>query len=151
MMIRLSFLVGLICLLAGAGTARAACTVDTDCTGNAACGGDICDFYGTVPTCKPAGGHPNGMDGWCNVDTDCKCHAQGATCTSVYCSFTVPDGGTSTGTGGSSGSAGSTGSSGSSGGGGGGCSLAGGMAADGSFALAGLGLVTALARRRRRR
>ena len=147
-MIRLSFLVGLACLLAAAGNARAAsCNVDTDCTGNAACGGDICDFYTQPPACKPAGGHPNGMDGWCTVDTDCKCHAQGATCTGVYCSFTVPDGGTTTGTGGSGGSTGSAGSS----GGGGGCSVAGGTAVDGSFALAGLGLVTALARRRRRR
>jgi hypothetical protein len=150
-MIRFSFLVGFACLLA-AGSARAqTCANDIDCKANAACGGEVCDYnHSPTMTCKAAGTDPKGADGWCTVDTDCKCHAQGATCVYPYCTFTTPaeagDGGTSTGTAGSGGSTGSAGSS----GGGGGCNIVGGASAGGWLSLAGLGLVAAFSRRRRR-
>ena len=72
-------------MLAGAFAARSAsaqsCVNDIDCTANPACGGDVCDWVVTpLMTCKPAGGQTTGHDGWCMVDSDCKCHAQGATC-----------------------------------------------------------------------
>jgi len=123
------------------------CTNDIDCTGNAACGGDICDWADTVNpmTCKAAGTHPAGMDGWCMADTDCKCHGIGATCGANFsCTFTRPceaDGGTCTG--------GGTDGGGGGGGGGGGCTVAGSTAGFGWGAL--LAVAGLIVSRRRRR
>jgi len=168
-MVRWSFLAGLACLLA-AGKARAtSCVNDVDCPGNAACGGDVCNYATGTPTCAPAGTGPKGTDGWCTTNADCKCASLGATCTSdgVYCTFTKPSdapgaGGTtgtggSTGIGGTSGSGGSTGNAGAPGSagsgtssGGGGCTVAGSGPRGGTFALATAALIAASIRRRRR-
>jgi MYXO-CTERM domain-containing protein len=165
-MVRWSFLAGLACLLA-AGKARAtSCVNDIDCPGNAACGGDVCNYATGVPTCAPAGTGAKGQDGWCDSthgNADCKCASLGATCTSmaVFCTFTkpsdAPSGGAgssgsagTTGSAGSTGSAGTTGTSGTSGGGGGGCSVAGSGSSGGMLAFAAVGLVVASIRRRRR-
>ena len=150
-------LTGFACLLA-AGTAAAqtnpaSCINDVDCVATPSCGGDICDWADTAHpmTCKAAGSHPKGMDGWCTVDTDCKCHDLGATCgANASCTFTrpcdAPDAGPC-GTGGSGGSGGGGTSGG--GGGGGGCSIAATAPTASSLFLAMLGLLT-LPRRRRR-
>ncbi|HTA90869.1 MAG TPA: hypothetical protein VK745_14860 [Polyangiaceae bacterium] len=107
-----------------------ACVNDIDCKTDPSCGGEICD-YTKGETCQPATAAGSGMEGWCTVDTDCKCHSEGAVCTLAQCSKTVAAG---TGAGGASGSAGSgssaagssaagnSSSSGSSG-----CSVSGGM------------------------
>ncbi len=101
-------------VLLSAPSARAAgCVNDVDCP-NAACGGDVCD-YNMGLTCQPAGKAAKGADGWCTVDTDCKCKGLGATCAYPYCTFTTvaqsPGGGSggsaAVGTGGA-GSGGST-------------------------------------------
>jgi|SRR5450432_600907 len=89
--------------------ARAACVNDTDCP-DAQCGGQICDWSKlpqTPQTCKPAGTQPQGIDGWCTTDADCKCKTEGATCVNSQCTRTLP---MSAGNGGASGTAG-TGSS----------------------------------------
>jgi hypothetical protein len=41
--------------------------------------------------CVAAGTDPQGSDGWCNVDAECKCLAQGATCdtTTFHCTVTL--------------------------------------------------------------
>ena len=92
----------------------ASCINDVDCP-EPACGGQVCD-YNKGLTCQPAGGAPKGQDGWCTVDSDCKCMGMGAKCVSVYCTFTTPpaggSGGASAGSGGSSGTGGATGSGG---------------------------------------
>jgi hypothetical protein len=154
--IKCTLLAAFVCLFA-AGTAvaqsnPASCTNDIECVATPQCGGDVCDWNGTpAQRCRPAGGSPKGMDGWCTVDTDCKCMAMGATCDTgtLRCTFTRPcdgpDGGScTTGSGGSSGTAGSGG-----GGGGGGCSVTATTPTALSALLVGLGLV-ALSRRRRR-
>ena len=137
------------CLLTARTAAAQACTNDIDCTANPACGGDVCDWVvAPLMTCKPAGGQAVGHDGWCMTDTDCKCHALGATCnTAIFsCTFTKPcqaDGGTCTGTG--------TDAGGGGGGGGGGCSVASDSAGSNwSLLLAAFGLVVASRTRRRR-
>jgi hypothetical protein len=97
--------------LASTGAARAAttCTNDIDCTtGGTACGTAICN-YNAGQTCTAAGQGTKGMEGWCTVDTDCKCHSQGATCAAPYCTFTTPPSSGSS-SGGASGSASSGGS-----------------------------------------
>src|SRR5207244_4425513 len=33
---------------------------------------------------------PQGTDGWCNSNQDCKCAGVGATCNSPHCTFTLP-------------------------------------------------------------
>lgn len=149
-------LAGLACLLvAGTATAQtnpANCTNDIDCVATPQCGGDVCD-WSTTPgqmKCKPAGSYPKGMDGWCTMDSDCKCMGLGATCVSLYCTFTrpcdAPDAGPcATGGTGGTGTAGTSGG----GGGGGGCSLAGGSSASWSALLLAVG-VLGLKRRRRR-
>src|SRR5450432_2386864 len=86
--------------------ARAACTNDTDCP-DTECGGQICDWTSLPQTCKPAGTQPQGMDGWCTTDADCKCKGECATCVNSQCTRTLPK---SAGNGGASGTAG-TGSS----------------------------------------
>jgi MYXO-CTERM domain-containing protein len=158
-----SLLAGVACLFT-AGGARAAtnppsCANDIDCVATPQCGGDVCPYDGPHPlTCQPAGSGATGMDGWCTVDTDCKCYAQGARCNGAYCSFTKPSGGGgstggagTTGTGGGTGTAGSTGSAGSgSNDSGGGCRVANSPAGGGSLAAAALGLGLVVARRRRR-
>ena len=50
--------------------------------GLAACGGKVCDWNKGM-TCQPAGGAPEGQDGWCMKDDDCKCKGEGATCVGV--------------------------------------------------------------------
>ncbi len=147
-------------LVARTAAAQTACTNDIDCP-TAACGGDICDWADTAHpmTCKAAGSHPKGQDGWCMQDSDCKCMGQGATCTTSFsCSFTRAcdaPGAAGCGAGGSggggSGGGGTTGTDGgnSSGGGGGGCSIAGTNASIGWPALA-LVIGLTLTRRRRR-
>ena len=80
-----------------------ACVNDIDCKTGPTCGGEICD-YTKGETCQPATAAGSGMEGWCTVDTDCKCHAEGATCVEAQCSKTVAAG---SGAGGASGSAGS--------------------------------------------
>ena len=66
----------------------ASCTNDVDCTATPQCGGDVCTYTATATTCTPAGAGPKGSDGWCTVDTDCKCYAEGARCSGVFCTFT---------------------------------------------------------------
>jgi hypothetical protein len=83
-----------------------ACTNDIDCKTGPTCGGEICD-WGAGMKCQPATAANPGTDGWCTVDTDCKCKAQGASCQNSQCSFTVAAAGAS-GSGGSTGSAGSS-------------------------------------------
>jgi MYXO-CTERM domain-containing protein len=164
--IQLMLLTVLVCLFA-AGTAAAqnpaTCVNDDDCAATPQCGGDVCDWsvIGQM-TCKPAGMHPKGQDGWCTTDDDCKCHAMGATCVAAFCSFTRPcdapgmsgcGAGGATGTGGSTGTGGTSGgTAGTSGGGGGddgGCSVGAAAPAAGSTLLLALGLL-AFSRRRRR-
>lgn len=73
----------------------AACYKDTDCPG-AACGGEVCNWNKLHPMpegerlfmCNPAGTSPQGQDGWCVSDADCKCRGLGAVCVAPYCSFT---------------------------------------------------------------
>ena len=71
------------------------CTNDVDCP-EPACGGQVCQ-WGAAHTCVPAGTDAVGTDGWCTVDSDCKCFSLGAKCSGVHCTFTKPpaDGGTS--------------------------------------------------------
>ena len=86
--------------------ARAACTNDSDCP-DAQCGGQVCDWTSLPQTCKAAGTQPQGMDGWCTTNDDCKCKGEGATCVNSQCTRTLP---MSAGNGGATGTAG-TGSS----------------------------------------
>jgi hypothetical protein len=157
-------LAGLLSAVAWAGAAAAqTCTNDVDCP-TAACGGEVCQ-WAAAHTCVAAGTDSQGTDGWCTVDTDCKCKGEGATCVAPHCTFTLPrDGGYSSSGSGSSSSSGAAGSSSgvavvpdadvSSGsttpGGTGGCAVAstGGRPAGSGLALA-CAAVLALARRRR--
>jgi MprA protease rhombosortase-interaction domain-containing protein len=157
---KMMLLTGLVCLFA-AGTAAAqtnpaTCVNDDDCVATPACGGDVCDWsvLGQM-TCKAAGMHPKGMDGWCTTTDDCKCREMGATCVAAYCTFTracdapgaagCATGGTSGGTG----TGGTTGTAGTSGGGDdGGCSVAATAPTAASTLLVAIGLL-AFARRRR--
>ena len=146
----------------------ASCTNDVDCTATPQCGGDVCTYTATATTCTPAGTGPKGSDGWCTVDTDCKCYAEGARCSGVFCTFTkAGDAPGAGGKGGSSGVAGNAGGGGASGGaqgpsagaggtspsnsGSGGCAVAGAPPAAGGLVLAVLGLIAMLAGRRVRR
>ena len=155
---KMMLLTGLVCLFA-AGTAAAqtaTCVNDDDCP-TATCGGDVCDWsvLGQM-TCKAAGMHPKGQDGWCTTTDDCKCRDMGATCVAAYCTFTRPcdapgaagcaTGGTSGGTG----TGGTTGTAGSGGGDDGGCSVAATAPTAASTLLVAIGLL-AFARRRRAR
>jgi MYXO-CTERM domain-containing protein len=91
------------------------CINDDDCPGTE-CGTAVCNWNkpqaGGKFTCNPAGTDPpmNGKpkDGWCTTNDDCKCKAQGATCsTAPYCTFTTPPAGSAgTGAGGSAPTAG---------------------------------------------
>jgi hypothetical protein len=139
--------------------AQAACTNDVDCP-DAQCGGQVCDWTNLPMTCKPAGTQPQGTDGWCTADTDCKCKGDGATCVNNQCTRTLPKGAGGGGASGSGGSAGSsaagtsaagTSSSTDSSSGSSGCSLAGGTR-HGSLGLLGaacaLGLIGARRRKR---
>jgi hypothetical protein len=73
----------------------AACYNDDDCPGSA-CGGEVCNWTKTATTpigmksfyCNAAGTQPDGKDGWCTTDADCKCVSQGAKCIAPYCTFT---------------------------------------------------------------
>ncbi len=94
----------------GVGSPRAAaCTNDVDCP-TAACGGEVCQWSASGHACVSAGTDPQGSDGWCTADTDCKCMGEGATCVSPHCTFTLPrDGGSSAADGGGGGSSSSGG------------------------------------------
>ena len=147
--IQACLLAGLVCLFA-AGTAHAqtaTCTNDIDCPGTT-CGSQTCVHNSGGSICAEAGTeYPSGAgDGHCATDNDCKCKAQGATCSGFYCTFTVPQDGGSTGTGGTGGT---TGSAGTGGGGGGGCSVAGAHTGAASIGIA--LFAAALMRRRARR
>jgi len=139
------------------------CSVDTDCPGTG-CGGQVCNMSSGGAQCQdPNTAHTSGFDdGRCSgsdgaSDMNCKCRAEGAKCMGLNCTFTVPQDGGTTGTGGSGtgtgGSGTGTGGSGtgkggtSGGGGGGGCSVAGAPTALGW----GVTLLLALAFVRRRR
>lgn len=124
----------LVVALAWSGQAKAvpACTNDVDCPGTA-CGDQVCSWATVDHACVPAGTAAQGNDGWCTVDTDCKCMGQGATCVGVHCTFTLPDAGTSSADGGTTKDGGTVvGSDGgtSSGDGGGVADDAGGLGAD---------------------
>ncbi|MEN9578033.1 MAG: hypothetical protein RJA70_1042 [Pseudomonadota bacterium] len=77
------------------------CFNDIDCPGGGAvCGGDICNWQKISATpdgmklyyCEPPSSERQGKEGWCTGDSTCKCHAQGAKCVAVFCSFTLaPD------------------------------------------------------------
>src|SRR5258708_9373856 len=76
------------------------CVNDINCKLNGtACGTDICNYGAAGMTCMPAETGPKGSDGWCTTDSDCKCKAQGATCTGIYCSFTKAPAGSGSGSG----------------------------------------------------
>jgi MYXO-CTERM domain-containing protein len=147
--VRLSVLVGLICVFAaGRADAQTTCMTDKDCPGTT-CGSQVCLHNSGQSLCVDANtaGLSGLSDGWCAdtngaaVDSNCKCASQGATCRYMYCTFTVPPDG---GAGGSTGHAGTSGST----GGDSGCSVAGAP----SLAWAGVGmLVAAVLMRRRRR
>jgi len=95
----------------------AACASDIDCPGTA-CGSQVCDWVTGTVACVPAGTKwPQGADGECATDADCKCAPQGARCFPPFCTFTVPP---------DAGAAGTTGSAGASGAGGGGAGSGGG-------------------------
>ncbi len=153
-----------------------ACTNDVDCPGTA-CGDQVCSWASVNHVCVPAGTAAQGQDGWCTVDSDCKCMGVGAKCVSPHCTFTLPDagpattgdgGGTTTDGGlhgddagtitGDSGAvttrkdAGDTGDGGTSGGGdSGGCDVGGdGSGAALGFGVVALGLAGIFSRRRRR-
>jgi hypothetical protein len=170
-----SCLAGLVCLLSAASASAASnptsCANDIDCVATPQCGGDVCD-YATAPleTCKAQGSQPKGSDGWCTVDSDCKCAALGAKCMAPFCTFTKPSdapgagsagssggaaGASGTGAGGSStGGSGPTSTGGSASGGsssGGGCSVGGPISGSWSIALGLLGLFAVVKRRRSRR
>jgi hypothetical protein len=84
-------LTALLSALAWAPPASAACTNDVDCP-TPACGGEVCQW--PAHACVTAGTDPQGTDGWCTLDSDCKCMGEGATCVSPHCTFTLPrDGG----------------------------------------------------------
>lgn len=95
----------LVLSIAGAAMAEGeACFNDSDCP-NPACGGDVCNWNKVAAQpigdkvfyCQPAGLAQRGADGWCTVDADCKCGAQGAKCIAPYCAFTTQLGGTTAG------------------------------------------------------
>jgi MYXO-CTERM domain-containing protein len=149
-------------VFAFAGTARAvdnpaSCTNDIDCIATPNCGGDLCDWDNGLK----CGAVTAANKGWCMADTDCKCHAQGATCdmTIHHCTKVTSSTGSAGTTGsagsgsGGSGSAGTTGTAGSgttSSGSSGGCSVAT-STSGGLGALVGLALVAGRIVRRRRR
>jgi hypothetical protein len=153
---------GFVSIICATATARAqtnppSCINDIDCAATPACGGDVCDWVAApTMTCKPAGTQPKGTDGWCMVNSDCKCAAMGATCNANFsCTFTracdapgAPGCGAGGSGAGGSGAGGSTGTAGTGGGGdSGGCSVA----ATGDKHWAGLllaGLLLVLSRRR---
>ena len=74
--------------LSKADQSAASCDHDTECP-DSQCGGQVCQ-WGATHTCVAAGTDPQGEDGWCNTDDECKCKAAGATCnlTTLHCTFT---------------------------------------------------------------
>jgi len=95
------------------------CMNDIDCKTGTTCGGEICDWTKAM-TCQPATASGSGQEGWCTVDTDCKCAAEGAKCNPnlFQCTKTVAasgsGGGGGTGAGGSGSSAAGSSAAGSS-------------------------------------
>ena|SRR5579883_1110474 len=70
-------------------TPARACTNDVDCP-NPACGGQVCQWGAQGHNCVDAGTDIQGSDGWCTVDSDCKCMGIGARCAAPHCTFTLP-------------------------------------------------------------
>ncbi len=92
-------LAGLMASAAWARPAAADCNTDIDCPGPT-CGSPVCQRSVGGQACVVAGTDPQGFDGSCTTDADCKCRVQGATClaATLHCSFTLPeDGGSSAG------------------------------------------------------
>jgi hypothetical protein len=89
--IRLLTLAAVALACAWARPALADCTTDTDCPGPF-CGSEVCQYTVSGHSCVPAGTDPQGFDGWCSIDVNCKCAGQGATCDTAlgHCTFTVP-------------------------------------------------------------
>jgi len=148
--------------------ATAECMNDIDCKASSQCGGDVCSWAALPQKCVPAGTAPKGQDGWCTVDSDCKCMGEGAKCAAPYCTFTTPPGAGGASSGGASSGGSSAGGAAAGGSAGaatagataaapasdsGGCSIVGATSPRGGFAFA-LGAVCAAAlvsaRRRRR-
>jgi MYXO-CTERM domain-containing protein len=77
------------CLTWVSQASAATCTNDIDCP-TATCGGEVCQWSASGHACVAAGTAPQGTDGWCGADTDCKCMGEGATCVSPHCTFTLP-------------------------------------------------------------
>ena len=141
-------LAGFLSVVALVRPAAASCNTDIDCYGPL-CGDPVCEWGVGVHSCVAAGTQPQGFDGQCSSDSDCKCRGQGATCdpTVGHCTFTLSmdagSAGTPNGGGGSSGA----GSSSSTTPGAGGCAVGGRGAGESMSTLVYvLGLV--LARRR---
>lgn len=140
-----------------------ACTNDVDCP-EPACGGQVCVWI--AQTCQPAGTAVSpSTDGWCTVDTDCKCNGMGAKCQGNICTFTKPPKAGGTGGASATGGASGTGTGGKTGSGGsaaaadagttpskdsGGCTLTGTSPSSWLGAVVGLAGLVALRRRRNR-
>jgi hypothetical protein len=110
----LAMLAGLLPVVTLARPAAASCNTDIDCYGPL-CGDPVCQWGVGVHSCVAAGTQPQGFDGECASDSDCKCRGQGATCdpTVSHCTFTLSmnagDAGASSGSGGGSGTGSSSG------------------------------------------
>lgn len=84
--------------MASADLSAITCDHDTECPGTA-CGGQVCRWFNNTQMCVAAGTDPQGTDGWCNTDAECKCRGEGATCdtTTLHCTFTKPKGSSKSG------------------------------------------------------
>jgi hypothetical protein len=104
--LRATILTVVLASVAWARSAAADCSTDIDCYG-ATCGSPVCQQTVGGSNCVAAGTDPQGFDGTCGTDADCKCAGEGATCTSGtgHCTFTTPqDAGSAADAGASSGS-----------------------------------------------
>jgi len=64
------------------------CTKDTDCTvSGKACGGDVCSYKTTTPSCVLAA---SGDPGYCTSAADCWCASATCNATTHHCSVTTP-------------------------------------------------------------
>jgi hypothetical protein len=90
--------------LSASEAAAETCTTDKDCMeAGTACGSEVCNHPPASDAATGACTAPvGGFSSYCTADTDCKCHALGATCVPAvftdinyppYCSFTTADGG----------------------------------------------------------
>jgi NIMA-interacting peptidyl-prolyl cis-trans isomerase 1 len=107
-MLRLLALAASLAALTWAVPSRADCNTDIDCPG-ATCGSPVCQWSVGGHNCVVAGTDPQGFDGECSIDAECKCIGEGATCSAAtsHCTFTLPppgaDAGATSSTSGSSG------------------------------------------------